>query len=52
LPTGFDKVDKTALPKPLQVKNFGLAGRTKYTHLQDQDTSNVKFFILFLFFFE
>jgi microfibrillar-associated protein 1 len=30
------------LPKVLQVKDFGFAGRTKYTHLVDQDTSNLQ----------
>ena len=38
-PTLEDHFDKTILPKVMQVKNFGLAGRTKYTHLVDQDTS-------------
>lgn len=38
-PTLEDNFDKTILPKVMQVKNFGMAGRTKYTHLVDQDTS-------------
>lgn len=34
-----DHFDKTVLPKVMQVKKFGRSGRTKYTHLVDQDTS-------------
>ncbi len=38
-PTLEDKIDKEKLPEVLRVKNFGKRGRTKYTHLLDQDTT-------------
>jgi len=40
-PTGEDHINKELLPKVMQVKNFGRSGRTKYTHLADQDTSSL-----------
>ena len=41
-PTGEDKFQKESLPAVLQVKKFGMRGRTKYTHLVDQDTTDFK----------
>lgn len=41
-PTLEDKFDKEKLPEVLQVKKFGFRGRTKYTHLMDQDTTRSK----------
>ncbi|KAI0236595.1 hypothetical protein L0F63_002536 [Massospora cicadina] len=40
-PTESEIVNRELLPKVMQVKNFGLAGRTKYTHLADQDTTGM-----------
>ena len=37
--TGEDNFNFKLLPKVLQVKNFGKRGRSKYTHLLDQDTT-------------
>lgn len=39
--TGEDKFDKQILPKVMQLRKgqFGRAGRTKWTHLADQDTT-------------
>lgn len=40
-PTLEDNMNRELLPEMLQVKKFGLSGRTKWTHLTKEDTTDV-----------
>mmetsp|Transcript_18439 Transcript_18439/g.38613 ORF Transcript_18439/g.38613 Transcript_18439/m.38613 type:complete len:372 (-) Transcript_18439:1873-2988(-) len=43
-PTAEEKFDKALLARPMQVRRgqLGMAGRSKYTHLVDQDTTRLE----------
>ncbi|SPO39608.1 uncharacterized protein PSFLO_05089 [Pseudozyma flocculosa] len=40
-PTESEAIDKTKLPKIMQVRNYGQAKRSKWTHLANEDTSRL-----------